>query len=294
MDLNKETERVRTFEKWDSFMDKNHLAKIGFYYIGPDDRVKCHFCGIEIGMWRPEDCPVMEHLKWSIHCNLLRGRKTKNEPIDSAALQELLPKIGYDRCGSKVQSSTSYAETPAPQPQESQIHTFASFDSPSTTIQNREFCIEAHRLLSFENWPVGIKQRPKELAEAGFFYTGQGDRVVCFSCNGGLYHWEEQDVPWEQHAKWYSDCDYVRLVKGQTFINTVVSGGSGGSSTTKVPSSIRTTCKICYSRDYDTVFIPCGHVIACSDCIDLSSKSSKSSKCLYCQQPALVQKIFFA
>jgi E3 ubiquitin-protein ligase XIAP len=63
-----------------------------------------------------------------------------------------------------------------------------------------------------------MRQKPKELSDAGFFYTGKGDRVACFSCGGGLKDWEEKDIPWEQHGMWYGKCEYVRLVKGDDFV----------------------------------------------------------------------------
>ena len=47
-----------------------------------------------------------------------------------------------------------------------------------------------NRLKSFKEWPVSLTITPKELLEAGFFYTGFNDRVICFCCGGGLNKWE--------------------------------------------------------------------------------------------------------
>jgi len=33
--------------------------------------------------------------------------------------------------------------------------------------------------------------------------AGERDRVKCWYCNGGLQNWERNDVPWEEHAKWF-------------------------------------------------------------------------------------------
>jgi hypothetical protein len=52
-----------------------------------------------------------------------------------------------------------------------------------------------------------LKQRPQELSDAGFYYSGKGDRVCCFSCGGGLKDWEEGDNPWEQHAISYGNSE---------------------------------------------------------------------------------------
>lgn len=79
----------------------------------------------------------------------------------------------------------------------------------TTPIKYPDFASEAIRLQSYEDWPVQLKQKPKELAEAGLFYMKTGDRVTCFYCGGMLWNWESDDVPEEEHAKWFPTCGYV-------------------------------------------------------------------------------------
>ncbi|XP_046403099.1 death-associated inhibitor of apoptosis 2-like [Ischnura elegans] len=70
-------------------------------------------------------------------------------------------------------------------------------------------------------WPSSrVKQTPKALAEAGFFYAGQADQVRCFYCDGGLWDWQEEDDPWVEHVRWFPNCAYVLLVKGEDFVET--------------------------------------------------------------------------
>ena len=64
------------------------------------------------------------------------------------------------------------------------------------------------------------------MAEAGLVYTGVGDAVRCYHCGGGLQDWEPGDNPWWEHARWYSECPHVILVKGQSFINKVANNES--------------------------------------------------------------------
>ena len=45
--------------------------------------------------------------------------------------------------------------------------------------------------------------------------------VRCHYCDGGLRHWEPGDVPWEEHAKWFSFCKYVIKMKGRDFIDNI-------------------------------------------------------------------------
>lgn len=48
--------------------------------------------------------------------------------------------------------------------------------------------------------------------------TGLSDHVRCFHCGNGLHNWETSDIPWIEHARWYPDCYYVKITKGQEFI----------------------------------------------------------------------------
>ena len=62
------------------------------------------------------------------------------------------------------------------------------------------------------------KQTPEKLSEAGLYYYGQSDQVKCFYCDGGLSEWQEGDDPWEEHAGWFSGCAFVRLIKGDAYV----------------------------------------------------------------------------
>lgn len=77
------------------------------------------------------------------------------------------------------------------------------------------------RLRSYEMWPIALKLKPNMLSDAGFFYTGKGDQTICFHCGGGLKDWEESDEPWVEHARWFSKCSYVLLIKGKDFVDEV-------------------------------------------------------------------------
>ena len=46
--------------------------------------------------------------------------------------------------------------------------------------------------------------------------------VKCFYCDGGLRNWQPEDDPWTEHARWFSECGFVRLVKGDEFISKCI------------------------------------------------------------------------
>ncbi|XP_037774582.1 baculoviral IAP repeat-containing protein 8-like [Penaeus monodon] len=41
------------------------------------------------------------------------------------------------------------------------------------------------------------------------------------SCGKGLHNWMNGDIPWNEHARWYPECRFVLLMKGQDFINKI-------------------------------------------------------------------------
>lgn len=87
-------------------------------------------------------------------------------------------------------------------------------------VQRIDYSSEERRLQSFTNWDPNYKQTPKVLAEAGFYYTGTADKVVCFMCKGGIYEWEAEDDPKEEHEKHYPDCEFIKPISSKLINNS--------------------------------------------------------------------------
>lgn len=151
-----------------------------------------------------------------------------------------------------------------------------------------EFALHSKRLKSFDHWPISLKQKPIQLSDAGFFYTGRNDLVICFSCGGSLNQWEENDDVWEEHAFSYGKCKYMRLCKGGSFHDDVFERKAIARLERKAMEHLETTnknekspepdsdeqsstensnkCQICCVNKYNTSFVPCGHVFSCDIC----------------------------
>lgn len=95
---------------------------------------------------------------------------------------------------------------------------FSGIQTHETT--NNCYRILEARLNSFNNWPATLRQTPSQLAEAGFYYSGLGDLVKCFQCDGGLQEWNPSDDPWTEHALWFPHCSFVQMVKGAAFVES--------------------------------------------------------------------------
>lgn len=209
------------------------------------------------------------------------------------------------------------------------LETMATENNPIYRTEFPEFAIESIRLRTFKDWPKTMKQKPEQMADAGFFYTQISDRVICFSCGGGLCKWDENDDPFEQHAIWYSKCNYLQLVKGPEYVasigkkfDKIQNGKNNNNQQSSTPSSQKKDehtkntsnycnncknhslsnnnqngntklndtrlCQICCTNEYNTAFIPCGHVLACAKC------AAAQTKCPLCRKPfESIYRIFF-
>lgn len=288
-----ESNRLRSFTGWNCrFIKPEDLAKEGFYYVHVGDHVKCAFCSIELGNWEENDSVEVDHRRFSPNCPFVLN-KSGNVPLGAENASPNMPQEGRDICGGKY--GLEVRPNSCGEREEPSVSSFNKLNLPNVSkpAAYPDFTRLEKRLESFKEWPLSIAQRPQELAEAGFFYTGKSDQTVCFFCGGGLKNWERDDDPWEQHAIWFSKCNYLLLQKGRDFIaeacnkNTAVLSQSEAvslGSTAEVgkagaekpsetneeqgssPSSVTTLCKICYDKEIGMVFLPCGHICACIDC----------------------------
>ena len=69
------------------------------------------------------------------------------------------------------------------------------------------------RLNTFNDWPSEAPDYIKDLADAGFVYTGQGYRVQCFRCHITVSEWKDEDKPLLIHEDISKNCSYLRELR---------------------------------------------------------------------------------
>ncbi|KZC11009.1 PREDICTED: death-associated inhibitor of apoptosis 1 [Dufourea novaeangliae] len=228
VDYRFELARLQSFENWPvSYIEPAKLAAAGFYYTGEGDKVRCFECYVEICQWVEGDNPMVDHQRWSARCRFIRKMNCGNVPIGADPSTVLPPRPrSRDVCGPY---GVEYRPTSGPD----NINFSSELQLPSTAKLSclglgkpkgpvhSEYASYDARLHTFETWPKFMPQTKEQLADAGFYYTGKGDQTLCYHCGGGLKDWEPEDDPWEQHAKWFSKCYYLLMVKGQDYVNKV-------------------------------------------------------------------------
>ena len=149
--MRRETERLRTFQNWpaNAPVTSGELARAGFFFLGPGDKVQCFCCGGILRCWVHGDSPAAEHRRHFPTCSFILGQAVGNIPLqvgfsDSVDGQLLsqLQRMTMDDQGTAGQAV--YPEMEA----------------------------EDSRLTTFHNWPTEASIQPDVLARAGFFYTG--------------------------------------------------------------------------------------------------------------------------
>ncbi|XP_056403569.1 baculoviral IAP repeat-containing protein 7 isoform X4 [Hyla sarda] len=287
-----EATRLQTFTMWpgSSSMSPQDLARAGFFYLGPEDRVQCFCCGGVLRRWEPGDQALNEHRKFFPSCPFVLGREVGNiqfsagrDSVDGQILGQL------NRFPVEEEEEAWHAVYP-------------------------EMMEERERLATYSSWPPYAEVTPDVLARAGFFYTGHRDNVKCFHCDGGLRNWERGDDPWKEHAKWFPRCEFLIQSMGLAYVRSVQDALFSSPETTpesqrsvdrspgspsdflripeapaqrantepqlpkepgKVPLSTEEQlrrlkeermCKVCMDKDVSMVFVPCGHLVVCMDC----------------------------
>lgn len=149
--MRREGERLRTFHNWpaDAPVTSGDLAKAGFFFLGPGDKVQCFCCGGILRCWVQGDSPATEHKRHFPACSFILGRAVGNIPLQADSsdsvdgqLLSQLQRMTMDDQGTAGQAV--YPEMEA----------------------------EDSRLTTFHNWPTEASIQPDVLARAGFFYTG--------------------------------------------------------------------------------------------------------------------------
>ncbi|XP_044014020.1 death-associated inhibitor of apoptosis 1-like [Aphidius gifuensis] len=305
-----ETNRRESFETWPlaHLLDIFELASAGFYYTGVGNFVCCFECGVKINDWTLGEKPS---------CRFVRRIPCGNVPVginpDTVAVptfypyrKNISPVISpsfrysyYSAAVSRLEhreflSLFDYVPPPYPVPQP---------EIDVKTAKVRQYLTYDVRLKSYGYWPRHMSQTKEKLAEAGFFYTGIGDYVQCYHCGNGLKDWLPNEDPWEEHARYFKECYFVRVIKGQEFIdhfkipqtddqpsddeeeaesltiesNSIVIMRNIPTDYHSIDEDIEFKCKICFEKNLGILFLPCRHFVSCGNC------STDLKKCVICR-----------
>ncbi|XP_019568240.2 baculoviral IAP repeat-containing protein 2 isoform X2 [Rhinolophus sinicus] len=190
-------------------VSERSLARAGFYYTGVNDKVKCFCCGLMLDNWKEGDNPVEKHKKLYPSCSFIQNLVSvtnlestfKNtSQMRNSFTHSLSPTLDHSDSFSGSYSNLS------PNPLNSRA--VEDLSPLRTNPYSYAMSTEEARFLTYHEWPLSFLS-PSELARAGFYYIGPGDRVACFACGGTLSNWEPKDDAMSEHRRHFPNCPFL-------------------------------------------------------------------------------------
>ncbi|VDI71876.1 E3 ubiquitin-protein ligase XIAP [Mytilus galloprovincialis] len=180
-------ERVSSFGKWQygDIQSYTRLVNAGFFYKGWSDYTVCFCCGLWVAEWEKDEDPWKVHAKYCPVCLFLKKSKG----------------LKYIR---DIQTEWRKIYKPLKPSMEDEANRIKTF-----------------QLSDEYNW----SKKAEPLAKAGFFLeciAGEKLKVVCHYCNCQLEPWIHDCDPWLEHVKRMTECKFVEIRKGKTFISRIL------------------------------------------------------------------------
>ena len=148
------------------------MAANGWYCCNVQDRVLCLYCNTICHQWTSTDDPAEVHARLAPECVFVRSMAS-NKKSRIHGTNPLTNKSSQPRHSSMRESTRREA----------------TFDT--------------------KNW-TQTSPTVADLVQAGFYYTGVGNTVTCFFCDGSLQKWGPNDSPRIEHARWFPHCQYAK------------------------------------------------------------------------------------
>lgn len=104
--------------------------------------------------------------------------------------------------------------------------------------------MEKFRIESFYKWPAAFID-VRQLAKAGFFYTGVSDIVQCAFCGVKVLDWEAEDDPIKEHERWAGCCKFLKnkTKSGNISLKSEQNDNGGGSDSEMERLVPKASCK---------------------------------------------------
>lgn len=215
-DLSQEDKRLATFREWppDAPVSAKKLAQGGFVCVSHTELVtKCFQCGVTVSNWKIADSVVDRHRTERPNCAFVRSLPS---PRVSAAASPTSP-TGVTSSGTARHPEIMHVDSVVPPlphtASASLVNSRFCEPVPRTGVENglvlqRLQASEEERFNTFYDWPLDYLPA-RALAQAGFYYIHEQDKVKCAFCKGVVHNWEPGDDPLREHARHYPCCPFL-------------------------------------------------------------------------------------
>lgn len=181
-------------------VSERSLARAGFYYTGVNDKVKCFCCGLMLDNWKQGDSPIEKHRQFYPSCSFVQTLLSANLQSPSKNMSPVKSRFAHSSPLEQGGIHASLCSNP--------LNSRAVEDLSRMNPCSYAMSTEEARFLTYSMWPLSFLS-PAELARAGFYYIGPGDRVACFACGGKLSNWEPKDDAMSEHRRHFPHCPFL-------------------------------------------------------------------------------------
>jgi hypothetical protein len=279
------------------------LARAGFFYMGPEDNVRCFHCDGGLKNWKPTDDPWSEHARWFPRCPFLLANKDAspthtNLRAAAAAVVDSAPSCVVGLAGIPYWSQPGQytfeareikARMDSPLVQsvigmgfqrelvrnviETKLKTTGDdFTNLESLVQA---ILELHDELS-RSADANLRQQQlpqlpgssslQQAASSTSSTTTTGPTTA--TTTTVRFHEQLQNFPSSSGAcsGVNEDSMTAKLQKLQMNQQTYNNDDSHVMLEENRQLKEARMCKVCMDKDVDTVFLPCGHLVCCSNC----------------------------
>ncbi|KAK3593114.1 hypothetical protein CHS0354_018239 [Potamilus streckersoni] len=277
--------RINSFQGWSAELRQNpeEMAECGFYYagtVGFNDCVRCFFCGVGLRNWMSEDDPWIEHARWSTEC--IYVLKMKGEEfvslvkmaVEIAEREEAARSNG----GGNLVLQNSNEATPAAVVKEAskdQTGNVGATDGnvvkgASSTLPPGNSEIQKYLLTDAAQSVLDMGYQPKLVMRAieRVLMKKGSEELTGEIIMEAVFEIDEEDKS-------------QAIISSESSNKQVGQQGHEATGNTQLEESqidpekimrehreLRevTLCKVCLENTSCVVFLPCGHLMTCSDC----------------------------
>ena len=226
--LKNEKDRIKTFNGIKTEINLENLAKNGLFSVDHDKnsnstiiKLQCAFCDYNCTIFNKSslnqnyEIPEEEHLKKYPNCEINKDKvsidtiKNSDNLFSTEQTDKEIEPIHFNSVNG-IKNSEIFNEI-----------LNKTINATTERPYHSGYVTEKQRMESFTNWPSNLNQKPIDLAKAGFYYFGIKDMVKCFFCNVGICNWDPIEEPIIEHARWFPRCPFIKLYKGNEFIEKV-------------------------------------------------------------------------
>ncbi|GFO17516.1 baculoviral iap repeat-containing protein 7 [Plakobranchus ocellatus] len=237
--------RLETFRDWpaDHHLKKEDLADAGFYYAGYGDCARCFFCGGGLRNWDDDDDVWVEHARWFAKCAFIRQKLGQGFVETVGILGREYEKISFQMVVEKMN-----------------IHPSAfQIDSKETPLKH-DAAVMAVRDMGYQE---------KDILSAAVSIKENGQVLSADILYSTL---EEKKAP---RAKPTSEFENIPNSSDEEIDKATVESLKQ----TNNDLRLQTVCKICMDKEVAVVFLPCGHLVCCTEC------AAAMKDCPVCRKP---------